>query len=158
MNIGDILMASSFLLFIILVVLIFNVVFGIIVRYYYRTIFTEKYSKIKAQLGKPIKTVNMTLIDDGHNGKSSIPVKLEIYQDYFLASTCGNALLINDFTKTYFQTDTYYENVEKFIKTEKIKHVRELFVICAHPFTLKHILYQNDADYLKNYLKEKNNV
>lgn len=149
--------------FILILILGFNFVFYIITRIVISKHFPDNYSVLVKDFGKPVKIIGLTLIRFGNETKcygtdyqQSISVKLLIFQKFFVLKCCGKALLINDFNKKYISflnTESYEE-----ILWKRITKPRTDLIVFSKICSLQFLINKKDCEYLKNYIKECNNV
>ncbi len=149
--------------FVFIVILGFNLVFYIITRIVISKHFPDSYSKLSKEFGKPVKSIGLTLIRFGNETKcygtdyqQSIPVKLLVFQKFFVLKSCGKALVINDFnTKyiTFLNTKSYSEFLWKKFEVPRID-----LVVFSKICSLQFLINKKDCEYLKNYIKECENV
>ena len=149
--------------FILILILGFNLVFYIITRIVISKHFPDNYSILAKNFGKPVKTIGLTLIRFGNETKcygtdyqQSISVKLLVFQKFFVLKCCGKALLINDFNKKYISflnTESYEE-----ILWKRIPKPRTDLIVFSKICSLQFLINKKDCEYLKNYIKEYENV
>ena len=149
--------------FILILILGFNLIFYIITRIVISKHFPDNYSILAKDFGKPVKTIGLTLIRFGNETKSygtdyqqSISVKLLVFQKFFVLKCCGKALLINDFNKKYISflnTEGYEE-----ILWKRIPKPRTDLIVFSKICSLQFLINKKDCEYLKNYIKEYENV
>lgn len=149
--------------FILILILGFNLIFYIITRIVISKHFPDNYSILAKNFGKPVKTIGLTLIRFGNETKcygtdyqQSISVKLLFFQKFFVLKCCGKALLINDFNKKYISflnTESYEE-----ILWKRIPKPRTDLIVFSKICSLQFLINKKDCEYLKNYIKEYENV
>ena len=149
--------------FILILILGFNLVFYIITRIVISKHFPDNYSILAKNFGKPVKTIGLTLIRFGNETKcygtdyqQSISVELLVFQKFFVLKCCGKALLINDFNKKYISflnTESYEE-----ILWKRIPKPRTDLIVFSKICSLQFLINKKDCEYLKNYIKEYENV
>lgn len=149
--------------FILILILGFNLIFYIITRIVISKHFPDNYSILAKDFGKPVKTIGLTLIRFGNETKSygtdyqqSISVELLVFQKFFVLKCCGKALLINDFNKKYISflnTESYEE-----ILWKRIPKPRTDLIVFSKICSLQFLINKKDCEYLKNYIKEYENV
>lgn len=142
---------------------IFGLILSLIAKLSLKKHFPEKLSKVKMEFGKPIKTIKLTLIRFGNENKcygtdynQSIPVKLFVYERFLVFASYGQALIISDFNHkfiSFIKTESYSDSFGK-----KIAHPREDLIIFSKICALQFLINQSDNEYLKNYIKEMQNV
>lgn len=149
--------------FILILILGFNLIFYIITRIVISKHFPDNYSILAKNFGKPVKTIGLTLIRFGNEAKcygtdyrQSISVELLVFQKFFVLKCCGKALLINDFNKKYISflnTESYEE-----ILWKRIPKPRRDLIVFSKICSLQFLINKKDCEYLKNYIKEYENV
>ena len=149
--------------FILILILGFNLIFYIITRIVISKHFPDNYSILAKNFGKPVKTIGLTLIRFGNETKcygtdyqQSISVELLVFQKFFVLKCCGKALLINGFNKKYISflnTESYEEVLWK-----RIPKPRTDLIVFSKICSLQFLINKKDCEYLKNYIKECNNV
>lgn len=149
--------------FILILILGFNLIFYIITRIVISKHFPDNYSILAKNFGKPVKTIGLTLIRFGNETKcygtdyqQSISVELLVFQKFFVLKCCGKALLINGFNKKYISflnTESYEEVLWK-----RIPKPRTDLIVFSKICSLQFLINKKDCEYLKNYIKEYENV
>ena len=149
--------------FILILILGFNLIFYIITRIVISKHFPDNYSILAKNFEKPVKTIGLTLIRFGNETKcygtdyqQSISVELLVFQKFFVLKCCGKALLINDFNKKYISflnTESYEE-----ILWKRITKPRTDLIVFSKICSLQFLINKKDCEYLKNYIKEYENV
>ncbi len=159
----EVFFAAAGLPVIIALVLIFNIIFSLITRNLLKKHLPENFSELKKKFPQPLKTIKITLNRFGNEKKyygsspqQSIPFKLLVYSDFFLFTSCGRALIINNFDKnfiSFIKTESYAELLGK-----RIARKREDLIVFSPVSALQFYINPSDVLFLKNYIEEKQYV